>query len=541
MRVARVRDSSAASAAAPLARLGSWPRRAAASRRLAKSKARRSRSGASRIAFTGETASGGDRGAGLRPPARPGRPGSLPAGWRRPPRNRRRSPVAAGPTSGRRHFGADVHVGDADDQFAARRRRRRDSRRSACPARRRCRRCRCPPRRRRRSIASPSGSAPTRVTRRAAVPRRASTAATLKPTPPGEPAGVAGIGGAHHRRPRAPRDAVDGGAAEDRYPVEMAKRLIHGPDPQTPIIPADHIAAGAPGARVLVPPRLAARGLRMVRGDSKAPRRAPPAGETRGRAISMTNPKRPRGLPGARAGAARPASARRAAARLPAEAGGGGPRRAAAAGGDPRQPQLPLGRRRCRFPRPRRGARRPPAARLPEGGEAARGEGISTTRSSSSARRASPSRDGANSARRASLRPRSRRAPDDAALARRLAVARRILAKSRYYEVARAFGRLVASSRPALPRPPAGGHHRRRPGHHGGGQPRRLRRRRPDHRPQHHAAARAVPQPLRHARSSASASTISLCASCTSCFVPRRWSPFPAASAPSTSCSSCLP
>ncbi len=37
-------------------------------------------------------------------------------------------------------------------------------------------------------------------------------------------------------------------------------------------------------------------------------------------------------------------------------------------------------------------------------------------------------------------------APDDDGIARRLAVARRILAKSRYYEVARAFGHLVASS-----------------------------------------------------------------------------------------------
>lgn len=37
-------------------------------------------------------------------------------------------------------------------------------------------------------------------------------------------------------------------------------------------------------------------------------------------------------------------------------------------------------------------------------------------------------------------------APDDADLARHLAIARRILAKSRYYEVARAFGHLVASS-----------------------------------------------------------------------------------------------
>ncbi len=37
-------------------------------------------------------------------------------------------------------------------------------------------------------------------------------------------------------------------------------------------------------------------------------------------------------------------------------------------------------------------------------------------------------------------------APHDAGLAHRLAVARRILAKSRYYEVARAFGRLVAAS-----------------------------------------------------------------------------------------------
>jgi uncharacterized protein (TIGR00730 family) len=37
-------------------------------------------------------------------------------------------------------------------------------------------------------------------------------------------------------------------------------------------------------------------------------------------------------------------------------------------------------------------------------------------------------------------------APGDGDLARRLAVARRILAKSRYYDVARAFGRLVSSS-----------------------------------------------------------------------------------------------
>ena len=37
-------------------------------------------------------------------------------------------------------------------------------------------------------------------------------------------------------------------------------------------------------------------------------------------------------------------------------------------------------------------------------------------------------------------------APDDKAVARRLAIGKRILAKSRYYDVARAFGRLVASS-----------------------------------------------------------------------------------------------
>ena len=37
-------------------------------------------------------------------------------------------------------------------------------------------------------------------------------------------------------------------------------------------------------------------------------------------------------------------------------------------------------------------------------------------------------------------------APDDAEIVRRLAVARRIHAKSRYYDVARAFGRLVSSS-----------------------------------------------------------------------------------------------
>jgi uncharacterized protein (TIGR00730 family) len=37
-------------------------------------------------------------------------------------------------------------------------------------------------------------------------------------------------------------------------------------------------------------------------------------------------------------------------------------------------------------------------------------------------------------------------APEDAGLARRLAIAKRILAKSRYYDVARAFGRLVSTS-----------------------------------------------------------------------------------------------
>ena len=107
-------------------------------------------------------------------------------------------------------------------------RRRRDSRRSARSGETLIADVSTPAAVQAATIASPSWSAPTRVTSRVATPRRARMVATLKPTPPGWRLGVAGIGGAHHRRSAALRDAVDGGAAEDRHTVETAKRLIHG-------------------------------------------------------------------------------------------------------------------------------------------------------------------------------------------------------------------------------------------------------------------------------------------------------------------------
>ena len=94
---------------------------------------------------------------------------------------------------------------------------------------------------------------------------------------------------------------------------------------------------------------------------------------------------------------------------------------------------------------------------------------------------------------------------------------------------------------PQVPPPSLRRHLRRRPRHHGSRQPRRLRGRRQNHRPQHQAALRADAQPLHHARRSTSSSTTSSCASTGSPIWPRRWSSFPAASAPWTRCSSCSP
>ena len=82
-------------------------------------------------------------------------------------------------------------------------------------------------------------------------------------------------------------------------------------------------------------------------------------------------------------------------------------------------------------------------------------------------------------------------------------------------------------------------HDRRRPGHHGGRQPRRFRRRREVRRAEHPAAARAVSRTPTSRPTSASTFTTSRCASCISCCGRRRWSPFPAATARSTSCSRC--
>ncbi|MFC3117666.1 hypothetical protein ACFOHS_02675 [Jhaorihella thermophila] len=52
-------------------------------------------------------------------------------------------------------------------------------------------------------------------------------------------------------------------------------------------------------------------------------------------------------------------------------------------------------------------------------------------------------------------------------------MAERILDKSRYYDEARAFGRIVGQVSHENRRP-AGAGHRRRPGHDGGGQSRRA-------------------------------------------------------------------
>ncbi len=103
--------------------------------------------------------------------------------------------------------------------------------------------------------------------------------------------------------------------------------------------------------------------------------------------------------------------------------------------------------------------------------------------------------------------------------------------------------RLRARRRPDRPWRPARQRHRhqRRPRHHGGGEPRRGRGRRADHRLQHHPAARAgaerlfhpgpdLPLPLfRHAQDAPG--DAGQCADAYS----------PAASAPSTICSSCGP
>ena len=69
----------------------------------------------------------------------------------------------------------------------------------------------------------------------------------------------------------------------------------------------------------------------------------------------------------------------------------------------------------------------------------------------------------------------SRRMPT---LRRRLAIARRVVANSRYYDEARALGRLVGAAAAAGARRPHHGDDRRRTRHHGSRQSRRARPRR---------------------------------------------------------------
>ncbi len=83
--------------------------------------------------------------------------------------------------------------------------------------------------------------------------------------------------------------------------------------------------------------------------------------------------------------------------------------------------------------------------------------------------------------------------------------------------------------------------HRWRSGHHGGGEPRRPRRGCREHRPQHRAPLRAGSQRVHHARISASTSTTSRSARCTSSCGRWRWWSFPEGSAPWTSCSRSSP
>ena len=80
---------------------------------------------------------------------------------------------------------------------------------------------------------------------------------------------------------------------------------------------------------------------------------------------------------------------------------------------------------------------------------------------------------------------------------------------------------------------------RRRAGHHGGRQPRRLGGHGDQHRAGHLACPSSSTATSGSPASSASSSTTSSCASSGSSTWPRRWSPFPAASAPSTSSSRC--
>ncbi len=63
--------------------------------------------------------------------------------------------------------------------------------------------------------------------------------------------------------------------------------------------------------------------------------------------------------------------------------------------------------------------------------------------------------------------------PGNPGLQRQVAIARRILAKSHYYEEARKLGGLLSKIYHHAVLPQSGGHHRRRAGHYGGGKPRR--------------------------------------------------------------------
>ena len=89
--------------------------------------------------------------------------------------------------------------------------------------------------------------------------------------------------------------------------------------------------------------------------------------------------------------------------------------------------------------------------------------------------------------------------PHDDGLRQRLGIAERVLAKSRYYDIAREFGRLVGHCGNIGDRRPHHGDDRRRSRDHGGGQSRRLRCRREIDRAQHHPAAGAIPEPVYHA------------------------------------------
>ena len=127
--------------------------------------------------------------------------------------------------------------------------------------------------------------------------------------------------------------------------------------------------------------------------------------------------------------------------------------------------------------------------------------------------------------------------PENPELKRQLHLAERMAANARYYEQAREFARIVSVANQIRPPGRVRRRHRRRPRNHGGRQPRRPRHRREERGAEHRASLRAGAEPLHHARAVLPVPLLRHPQDALPDAGARRWSPFPAATEPSTNCS----